>query len=557
MSQLRDYQQKLKNDIFTAWKYSQNVLAVAPTGSGKTVLFCDIIQTANVPTCVIAHRQELVGQMSLQLAKYGVYHRIIGPPPLVKTLSQLHVYVLGKSFYDSHSDVGVAGINSLINRGEQLKRWLPRVGLWVLDEAHHLLKGNVWGQGVTMFPNARGLGVTATPRRADGFGLGRHHDGLFDVMVQGPCGRDLINLGYLSNYMVYAPPCDIDFSQVKISQTTGDYVKNQLVVATKRSHIIGDIVGEYFKLATGRLGVTFMPSVDLAKEVAENFNAVGIPAKMVSANTPDIERVKILRDFANRKILQLVNVDLFGEGFDLPALEVVSMGRKTESFALFCQQFGRVLRPAPGKDKAIIIDHVGNMIRHTLRNGLPDMPQRWTLDRRDRKHKEKDPDILPLRACVSCSAVYEAHLIQCPFCGFIWSPASRSTPEQVEGNLEELNIDVLLQLRGERDRIDSPAQYVKDRMLQAGMPEIAAFGAAKNHRMRQDKQEQLRNKIAIWAGIYHGVGKSDAEIYMRFHKRFKIDILKAQALGRVEAEKLTGGIVDEINRLQMVYNCPH
>jgi DNA repair protein RadD len=538
--QLYPFQSALKTDTHREWNAgARNVLAVAPTGSGKTVFFSDMITSTQGAVCAIAHRQELVGQMSLSLARFGVHHRVIGPRNVVRMISQLHSFVLGKCFYDPHAEVAVAGVNTLVRRGDSLRSWLPKVDLWVLDEAHHLLSDNVWGKAVGMFPNARGLGVTATPCRADGAGLGRHADGLFDKMVIGPTGRELIQQGFLSDYRIFAPPNDIDFSNVNISKTTGDYVKNQAVKATAKSHIIGDIVQHYLRIAPGKLGVTFVPSTELAADVSTRFNAAGVPAKVVTAKTPDIERVKILHSFAAGDLKQLVNVDLFGEGFDLPTLEVVSMGRKTESFSLYSQQFGRVLRRADGKTHGTIIDHVGNVMRH----GLPDAPQAWTLDRRERTRSAPDPDLIPTRTCVGCTAVYEAWAKVCPYCGEIWKPIERATPEQVEGDLEELDPAVLAAMREEVARIDEPADNVKNRMKRAGASHIAVMSAAKNHRVRQEAQAVLRNNIAQWAGYHKVAGKEDFEIRIRFFRQFGIDIESAKALGRPDAEKLNNKVV--------------
>ena len=542
MFELRPFQQNLKTDVYNGWNQGhKNILAVAPTGSGKTVLFSNIM-TDHVGACVaIAHRQELIGQMSLALAKYGVYHRVIGPRNVVMMISRLHTFVLGKSFYDPHAPVAVAGVKTLVNRYEELKRWLPQVGLWVLDEAHHLLKNNVWGKAVAMFPNAKGLGVTATPCRADGAGLGRHHDGLIDSMVVGPSPRDLITMEYLADYRIFAPPSDIDLGDVNISKTTGDYVKNQLVNATRASHIVGDIVDHYIKIAPGQLGVTFVPSVDIAEDTARNFNAKGVPAMMVSAKTKDIERVKIMRRFSAGDIKQLVNVDLFGEGFDLPVLSTVSMGRNSESFRLYAQQFGRPLRISEGKTHAIIIDHVGNVMRH----GLPDKPMDWTLDRRERKRSAPDPDLIPTRTCVACTAVYESWNKTCPYCNEQWVAAERATPEQVDGDLEELNPEVLQAMRGEISRIDTPAETIKNRMARGGASGIVIMSAAKNHRIRQETQHLLRGNIAVWAGVHKHNGKTDSEIYTRFFRTFGVDVMTAQTLGRADAEKLNMRVANE------------
>jgi superfamily II DNA or RNA helicase len=411
-----------------------------------------------------------------------------------------------------------------------------------MDECHHGLKDNKWGKAVAMFPNAKGLGVTACTIRADGKGLGRHADGVFDSLVVGPEMRGLIVDGYLTDYRIFAPPSDLDVSSVKISKTTGDYNPNQLKVQVKKSHIIGDVVTHYKRLAMGKLGITFATDVEIATDIAAQYNAAGVPAAVVSAKTPDRERMEIQRQFQHRELLQMVNVDLFGEGYDVPSLEVVSMARPTESYNLFCQQFGRALRIMEGKSTAIIIDHVGN----TLRHGLPDAPVAWTLDRRERRTRANNPDLIPTRVCVECMSLYERIHPRCPWCGHLPVPAVRSGPEFVDGDLLELDAAILATMRGEVAAIDRPDSEVRDGLERAGQGGVVAMGAAKQHRLRQEAQTELRNAIALWGGKQRAEGRPDSESYRRFYFRYKIDVLSAQALGRPDAETLCARIKEDI-----------
>ena len=204
---LRPYQEEVKQEIYEAWGTgNQNVLAVLPTGSGKTVLFAQLTEENPGASCVIAHRQELVSQISKALARNGVRHRIIGPSSLIKWIISDHMREFGRSFYDPSNPVAVAGVDTLIRRQSSLSSWLPTVTQWVMDEGHHILADNKWGKAAAMFPNARGLAVTATPERADGKGLGRDAEGLIDHMVVGPSLRWMIDEGYLTDCKIYAPP---------------------------------------------------------------------------------------------------------------------------------------------------------------------------------------------------------------------------------------------------------------------------------------------------------------------------------------------------------------
>lgn len=545
---LRPYQSDIKNDIYAAWNSGAvNVLAVLPTGAGKTVTFSDIIHDHQGASCAIAHRQELVSQISLALARDRVRHRIIGPKNVVKLCVNIHMAEVGASYYDPSAHCAVAGVDTLVRRVDELANWLQSVTLCVQDEAHHVLESNKWGTAFKMFPNARGLGVTATPLRADGKGLGRHADGLFDVMVEGPGMRDLINMGYLTDYRVFAPPSDIDLSAVNISQTTGDYNPQKLKVAVRKSHVIGDVVKHYLKIAPGKLGVTFATDVETATDIADQFNAAGVPAAVVSAKTPDAERIALLRKFKNRELLQLVNVDLFGEGFDLPAIEVVSMARPTQSYALYVQQFGRALRLLDGKQYAIIIDHVGNVERH----GLPDARRGWSLDRRDNRSKSTKSDLVPVKTCLNetCLAVYERIYAACPYCGHVTPPSARNAPEFVDGDLCELDPATLAQMRGEIDRVDMDKEVYRQELAAKHTPKIGQLAHVKRHAERQEAQAALRHSIAWWAGYQRAMGRDDSESYRRFYFAFGVDVMTAQALNTKEAIDLAGQINEHLGGL--------
>ena len=508
------------------------------TVTHNTFVFSRIVGAFDAPACVVAHRGELVTQMSVALAREGVRHRVIGPMTLRRACTSAHIDRLGADYVNPNARTAVASVDTLINL-DPATPWLAQVGLWVMDEAHHVLASNKWGKACVLFPNAFGLGVTATPTRADGKGLGRHADGLMDAMVVGPTMRDLIERSYLSDYRVFAPPSDIDLSSVTVTET-GDYSPPKLRDARRRSHITGDVVQHYLRIAPGKLGVTFDVDIESATETAAAYRAAGVAAEVVTSKTEPYVRARVLRRFEAREIQQLVNVDLFGEGFDVPGIEVVSMARPTQSYALYAQQFGRALRPLAGKTHAIIIDHVGNVVRH----GLPDARRNWTLDRRERRSRSSPSDAIPVRTClnVECLAVYERVLLQCPYCGHAPEPAGRSTPEQVDGDLAELDPAVLRVLRGEVARIDRPA------VVPPHTPFAANASIIRRHEERQVAHGSLRNSIALWGGWNHSLGRSDREGHRRFFHAFGIDVLSAQTLGATEAAELEARVRAELNR---------
>lgn len=541
---LRYYQADLVSAIDDAWTRVPNVLAVSATGSGKTVVVAHQIRREPGASVFIAHRTELVAQASLALAREGVRHKVIGPASLQRNCAQIHMAELGRTLYDPNAKTAVAGVDTLV-RLPPTDPWLQLVRLWVCDEGHHLVRGNKWGRAVEMFPNARGLSVTATPLRADGKGLGRHADGVIDVMVQGPPMSLLIAEGWLTKYRPYAPPNDIDLSAVATS-ASGDFSPDPLRKAVHRSsRIVGDVVDHYVRLAAGKLGMTFCVDVDAAVETAAAFRAKGVPAEVISGDTPELLRAQIMRRFRAREVHQLVSVDIMGEGTDVPAVEVVSFARPTQSFGLYVQQFGRALRPLEGKAHAIILDHVGNISRH----GLPDAPRAWSLDRRERRASKGPSDAIPTRTCLNenCMSVYERVLLSCPYCGReAPPPAQRGSPEQVDGDLAELDVDALRRLRGDIARVDSAPLF-------PGGANQATMGAIKrNHWLKQQGQQQLRPVLELWGGWQRHQGRSEREAQRRFFLRYGVDVGTAQTLGPDEAATLLGQVRDDLERAGVV-----
>ncbi len=415
-----------------------------------------------------------------------------------------------------------------------------------MDEAHHVLTANKWGAGVALFPNARGLGVTATPCRADGRGLGAHADGVFDSLIEGPSMRRLIHEGYLTDYRIFAPETHgLDLSDVPVG-ASGEFVATAARKAIHRSQIVGDVVTHYLDKAAGRRGITFAVDVESAHELATAYRAAGVPAAAVSAKTPERERHHHVRALRRGDIRQLVNVDLFGEGFDLPAIEAVSFARPTHSYTLYVQQFGRALRPLEGKGHAVILDHVGNVNRH---NGPPDTERVWSLDRRPTSRRGmRDPDIIPSRTCVECTQPYEASLTECPWCGFAWEPEGRSLPQQVEGDLIELDAAALAALYSARATVDESPDELFDRMSYAGAPRMVAASARKQHARRQLTQGTLRGLMELYGGVQRAKGRTDREATKRFYFRYGQDVISAQALGRPEAEQLSCRLIDDMGK---------
>lgn len=548
---LRPYQQEIIQKVNALWESKSNVCMVLPTGAGKTRTASAIIQQAAVPTAVIAHRQELVSQLSLALAQNQIPHRLICSDDVLSQIARAQRMICGKVWFDPSAPTFVAGVDTLIKRTGDPS--FAKVKLWVTDESHHLLRENKWGKGVDLFPNARGLGMTATPCRADGKGLGRHADGVFDALIEGPTGKDLIEMGYLSPYEIaVCDPGDLDFSKVEHG-ADGDFKQNQLRTATKASRrLVGDIVGQYLKRAKGRLGLTFCVDIEHAEQTLQEYQRAGVPAALITGESSVMERTITMEKFRRRQILQLVNVDLFGEGVDVPGVEVISMGRRTDSFSLYSQQFGRALRPvyaegwALGSDeerraailngnkpKALIIDHVGNVIHHRL----PTSKRTWTLDRRERKSRNTELDTEDkLKVCLNleCAKPYPAFHIGCPFCGHQpQATVKAKSIDQVDGDLILLDEAVLREMNAEAERVMGTPHPPK------GLPSYVVMAIIKKHGERTKAQQELRESIAMWGGVQtHGKGLSVREAQKLFYLKFGVDVMSAQSLGTREANEL-------------------
>ncbi len=558
---LYPYQQKAVNEIWQAWQDGYyNILFVLPTGGGKTVIMAAIIKLLQGGIAAIAHRKELIAQMSLTLARDNINHKIIAPTPTIKFINSANYRELKTHSYDPNSMTGAVSIDTLKARYKKgvLKSWSPHVNYWFQDEAHHVLTTNKWGMVSEIFPNARGLGVTATPLRADGQGLGRTSDGVFDIIIEGPSMRWLIDQGYLTDYRVVCPPSDMVLDESKIG-ANGDFTLPMMKKASENSHITGDVVQHYIKFCEGMQGITFATDVKTGAEMNNQYIAAGIKSAFVDANTPEKVRAEIVRRFRNKELQQMVNVDLFGEGFDLPSLGVVNGARPTQSFGLASQQFGRMLRTeyAPGYDletqagrlaaiangpkpKAIFIDHVGNFAKGGSfgRHPLPDTPRVWSLSRRGKKNG-RDPNIDPLKACLQCFNPYNGYLSKCPHCGYKPEPAGRSEPKFVDGDLIELDAETLRKMRGEMEANNRPGASVYDEAIGQGFSKLIATGRMNRHNEKKETQQNLQQSMGLFGGIYHSQNKDDSYIQRKFYDLFKIDVMTAQSLNRREAAILT------------------
>jgi DNA repair protein RadD len=388
----------------------KSILFQMATGAGKTVLTGFMLKTSadrGFPSLFIVHRRELVKQSIETFNNVGLEHGVIaqGFPENPRALVQ------------------IASVQTLARRLKYLRK--PKVIAW--DECHHAAAGT-WTKIHEAYSDAYHMGLSATPCRLDGKGLNKY----FQAMLKGPSIRWLIENGYLCDYRIYAPST-INVGNVHTQM--GDYKKDELNAASDKPSITGSAIEEYKKLAMGKRAVVFCVSVEHSKHVVEQFNKQGILASHIDGETDNDMRDHILRRFRDGQIKILSNVELFGEGFDLPSLEVAILLRPTQSVGLYLQQVGRALRPSPGKSHAIILDHAGNCARH----GLPDEERNWSLEgfKKDTAKKESQ---VKVKTCARCYGVQEPWRKLCKFCNETFAIQSREV-EQKEGTLIEVDVE--------------------------------------------------------------------------------------------------------------------
>lgn len=545
--QLRPYQDTLVNGIFDAWSRVRYVAAVLPTGGGKTVVYSYIVANDRTPSAVIAHRSELVSQTSLALVRNRVRHRIIGQKPLISWCHRQSIIECGHSYIDRNAPCAVISVDTLV-RMNASDPWFRSVRLWVCDEAHHLQRDNKWGKAISMFPHARGLGVTATLERADGCGLG-DPDGFLQEIVVGPSMRTLIRQGHLSDFRVFAPPVDIDIEHLPRS-AGGDFSPEPLRRAVHGSHIVGDVVQHYLRIAPGQQWITFCVDVEAAGETAAALKQAGVPAEVVTGKTPAALRYHLMRGFTRGDFKQLCVVDVVSEGTDIPSVDGISMARPSNSYVTVAQQAGRAIRWKEERPVKTIIDHVGNVARFA-RVGYCPTTQRstieldratWSLARRERRRRNSPEDVQPIRVCPMCLADYPATEGRvCPYCNHYEPPAGRASPDQVDGDLAELDPEALRQLTGQVIRVDGAPVFP------VGVAPEVQGAIAKRHRERQEAQGALRQAMMLWGGARLAEGMSLRQAQRVFFHTFGVDVMTAQTLGRPEAEELTPRVLHGLN----------
>jgi superfamily II DNA or RNA helicase len=398
----------------------RKILIVVPTGGGKTVIAAQMVKLAaeRLRRCMfLAHRRELIYQCADKLVKFGVDHGIL---------------MAGEYPYGA-ADCQVASIDTLRARCITTEKLpLPSSDVVFVDEAHRSLAPtyvtliNHYGDEVV-------IGLTATPIRGDGKGLGH----VYDHMVLGPSIGWMIKHDYLVMPVTFAPTIP-DLTGVKINR--GDYDERMLEARMNNRSLVGDVIAHWHRLASDRPTIVFASGVKHSINLRDEFRKAGAKAAHVDGDTPLEERKQIIADLHVGKVQVICNYAVLTEGFDEPPLSACVLARPTKNLGLYLQMAGRTLRPADNKKDTRIIDHSGNVYEH----GFVQDERRWVLEEgramtTTKSERQKEFDEKKPITCVECATVYTGQL-NCPHCGHIPEKKGRHVDSR-SGDLMEVRAE--------------------------------------------------------------------------------------------------------------------
>lgn len=511
---LRPYQLSVARQVAMHYQAGlQAVLLQKPTGAGKTRTAAYIVEKYTSTGRVVlwlVHREELLMQAAMTFAEYGVEHHMVCAASSERAIKAQQFREFGRSFVKNGARLVIASIQTIVRRLDSLD-WLKPHQI-IADECHLSLAAT-WRRVLAHWPDARLLGLTATPCRLDGQSFAKKDGGLYEAMVLGPAVSDLIAWGNLAQFDAYGPPVELVQGMADLNKRKGgDYSAEELEKELDAPKVYGDVVEHYRRFSDGKPAIAFCPTVKTAENFAEAFRAAGYRAIALDGQTDDAVRRRSLQELGRGELDVVTSVSILVEGTDVPFATTALLLRRTESLSLYLQAVGRVLRPHPKKDRAILLDFVGVIEKH----GLPDEDRTWTLDgkpvRGERAANDNEPEV-HLRTCPSCSCIHIPAPV-CPNqnkhgtgepCGYVYPIKERREAEQVDCDLQKIDREELERRRRMLRTLQGQARTVDELVANTGM---SKFRAQKVVKAREEKARLIEDVVTSMHAVLDATGQT-------------------------------------------------
>ncbi len=444
---LRNYQTKLISLIKKSLKKGfKKIVAVAPTRSGKTVVFsylAEKIENAGGRTLILTHREEIFEQTIKKLCEFGLHPgQIRSNRTITKNLTQVGM---------------VMTVRNSIKKQERIKKQFHKLknftiieepDVIIIDEVHHATS-KTFNFVIQYFPDATIIGFTATPERLDGSGL---IGAGFQSLVIGKSTKWMIDNYWLSKPIHLCPPSPLD--KAKLKSRGGDYTPESMADIMKKHVVCDDVVKCYREFFNGAPVIVFCCTIDHAEKMTEAYKRDGWKAVVIHGKLTRKERDNAMNGFRDGKYQILISVDLIGEGVDVPVCAGVQLLRKTKSLGLYLQMSARGLTPIyadgynlenindrkkalqDGKPESIILDHAGNYWTH----GKIDKERNWSIDHKKRDNKK----IVEIKkvTCPACKFSWQIGTKKCPHCGYDFEAHAKRKKEFEQVELKEKLINI-------------------------------------------------------------------------------------------------------------------
>ncbi len=465
---LRDYQESAIDKIRQSVGNGNNkIILQMNTGAGKTIVAAEIIRRSaskGKSVLFMVHRKELCNQASATFDKFDIAHGII----------------MASNPRQNNELVQVASIQTISRRDK------PLADIIIIDEAHLSLSAS-YRALIAHYPNALVIGVTATPTRGDGKGMGEIYQEIIQVVPM----RQLIDEGHLVKPRVFAPFIP-KMDKVKISK--GDYDQQETAEIMDNAQITGDIIKHWQQHAKDRKTIAFASSVAHSKNIVDEFMAANISARHLDANTPAIERDETLNDWRDGKFHVLSNMGLFIEGLDVPAASCVILARPTKSLTIYMQTVGRIMRPHESKTDCVVLDHAGL----TVLNGFVDDDREWTLDGKEKEKRENTPTN-PVTVCEHCFCTYSKadNPDKCPEC-LTEHEKPPVADVRADGELVELTPEALANIRAK-----SKAVWVAEMKSCRTESDFITLGTSRGYKYPAGWAKHQINNRNAWKAANH------------------------------------------------------